>query len=472
MEIISYALLLAMLFLIVFGYGCSVPVHGKGPALMSVNAIIMSSFLLYILFSAALPILIDDFSFTWAISYGGAEQCAKALIVCFLAILSYIVTYRGISCRAMIRFDYIELRSIFVSNDENLVRFLSYIYVFGIAAKVYGVMYIGGIDSAMAQMSAGLRESLALDTRDGFAGMIRSFSTCADYSITALLIRYIMGKRKNLFLLTFYLALFCLTMFLTYIASGKRTFVAQYILAIIVALVYRVKFVSLRWVYVLIFGSLLFGWFTLWFRSVYVAGLHGIYIGPENAPWSHGSYLGMYFFNQEFAFFETIVLSMQASDTIISMFGGALDAFYVTNIEPLGYLIPRAIWSSKPDSYYDMSYAVSSIMFGSNLGDEASGMASSYIGTMWIIFGIFGVVIYSSILAFFAAIFDVWYVREGIFLDYLGVMLYALIVFSAFIFWRQGGIGFAIISIGISQIGLIAGLIISWNIGVGKIKLN
>ena len=455
MELLSYFLLVLLAHQVFVGFKISIKWFNGRASVISSNSIVMVLFLIYVLFSAVLPIIFDDFVFTWAVAYGGAEQCVYALVLCVFAIFVYNYSYLFFGSYYKNR---IISSSIVVRDDDNFYYLLYFMAAIGVVLRILIVYKIGGLSSAISQMSGGVREALAIDNRDALVGLLRSFATIGDFAVTLLLCQLIIGRRGGVVLGCLYLALFLFVMFLSYISSGKRTSLAEYIIAILVVYFYRVKFFGIVWSVLLVALAVGFGWVTLWFRSIYAASVSGIYISFDDAHWSHGSLLGMYFFNLEFAFFESIVLSMQSKDIILDMFGGSLLSFYTTNIEPIFYLVPRAIWSGKPNFFYDMSHAVGAVMFNVSLEESIVGIAPSYIGTMWIVGGAIAVFFYSTFVAFISAYSDTWFKYRGVKMDGVGCILYSMMIFSAFIFWRQGGIGYSVIAIITSQIGHILGL--------------
>lgn len=458
-ELISYLLLLIILALNIHLFKIGLSDRRGRRNLVSCNSMVAMLCSVYIVMSAAMPIIVDNFDFTWAPRLSGADMAVSGLLVNLLGVGSYLLAYKWFT-RSSVRTPVIEYevpsgKAREYQEDRTI---LIGMVALGALIKLYLLYRMGGVTESVVQMSSGMREMFGLQTEGGTVGMLRSLGTMGDMAATVLLVRSIARWRQ----LEIWGSVFVATLMLTYLNAGKRTLLVEFLVIAVVAYGFYRKKLDLKYAPHLIFGALFFGWITLWIRSFLAVGLSNIAVDLYAIPWAKGSAFRAYFFSLEFAFFETTVLSVAQAADIVRMFGGALNAFYTTNVEPLFLLIPRAIWPGKPDQFFDLSHGIAAVMFDNSLTLSAmrGGVAPSYIGTSWILGGVIGVVVYSTLIAFIGARADLWFKRleEKNGATAIDIIIYGFAIFTCFVLWRQGGIGYTFISLITNQIGAVVGV--------------
>lgn len=425
------------------------------PALSS-NSIICVLFLIYVVGSASLPIL-DGLEFTWAPSSDPPRFLALALLLALLALVTYSISYRVFRESGKQNSNEGQVHSHAQLQSSQLVIIL--LLVVGVLIKFYLLYRVGGAAEAVTRMSSGLREQFGLEELDSSLTILRSLSSCADLAASMLVCTALFQRRRISLL---YIAIFCAVLTLTYLVSGKRTLLIELVLAIGLAYSLYVRAVSVGRLVYLIPVFLLAGWGTLALRSTVNMASNNIFFDIDQIEWAHGSSAGLYFYSLEFAFMESLALCIERAEQMTDLFGGRLAAFYTTSLEPVLYFIPRALWSGKPAHFWDFSHAVTAEMFSMPLNAVSGGVAPSYIGSAWAIGGPIGVVVYSILLGFIAAKADryaAWHFFSGS-LSPLRLHYYVLCVFACFVLWRQGGLGFAFLSVVTSQLGYIIGLLL------------
>lgn len=420
--------------------------------LISCNTVAVSLYAIYMIFSATLPIVLDDFNFTWVPQVQSDELIFKSLLIALYGGGVYYFGYRyfvALREPSEPRPGFEALRQPVLLAESRVQLTCLIALVVGISLKLYVIASFGGISGAITQMSGGLREALGIDATEAAIGVVRSWATCADFA-ASLLVLLAVRRGKAVW---FYCAILFFTLSLTYLTAGKRTTLVEYLMLAVVGFSVLRRPIKIGALPIWLACGVGFGWVTLMIRSIYAAELNGVAIDVDSVPWSHGSLFGIYFFSLEYAFFETLSLCVERSDQILDLFGGALPAFWVTQIQPIFLIIPRAIWSGKPSDFYDLSHGISAVMFDLPLTDVPAGIAPSYIGTSWVLGGAVGVTFYGLLLAYCAARWDRWFWRGGSITDPVRICLYAILLFAIFVLWRQGGLGFSVISLVTSQLG-------------------
>ncbi|WP_298885732.1 hypothetical protein [uncultured Bradyrhizobium sp.] len=457
-ESACYILMLVMAGLIIFGFRSTIRDTRGSRALFSINGVMVTMFLLYVWVSAALSVLFDNFEFTWAPHYSGAENALPILLICLFALASYMAGYSFFGRIALSR-----LRSL-KQFEESLwgppepkmlvrVAALSMI-VIGILLKLYAILQTGGLDESVIRLSGGLRENLNIGQEDVTLTWVRNFSGIAEVAASWMLVIAIRRRRG----LVLWGALFIVTVALVYLGNfGKRTYLLEPLFAVVLAFHFYVRRLQLSSMPYVLVGVIVFGMGSQLLRAVLPAYMNNIDISYIDASWSHGSWLGFYFYSLEFAFFEAMTVTIYESDQIIEMFGSTANAFYITNIEPMLYLIPRYFWPDKPTAFIDMGHATTTLMFGGSPSTVEWGTAASYIGNSWALGGPIGTALYSFMLAFIAAYSDVFMMRATGENKDAKILVYSVLLFAAFILWRQGGLGWSFMSLVPNQIGYILG---------------
>lgn len=447
-----YALMALMGFLIYVGIRLGIrDQYGLRP-LFSANNVMLILFILYVFLSAALSIVFNNFEFTWATNYSGAEYALPTLVLCIGALAIYIYAYRFfLSTR----------RSVHLAHESpdasRLVTTAALVLTsIGLGLKIYVFFAMGGLRGSVTQMSPGLIESLAIANLDYTVSTVRNLSGISEVAVVWMLVVSI-RRRQGLLL---WGALFSVTMILVYMAAAKRSYLIEPFVAIILAYHFYIRKLRLWLLPFLLAATLVFGMGSLFVRAVLPATINDIEISPFDVPWAHGTWLGFYFYSLEFSTFETMTIAIQEYDKIIALFGSSLEAFYTTNIEPIFYVVPRVVWPGKPLLFIDLSMAMTAVIFGQSLGASEWGTAASYIGNSWVLGGAFGVVGYSTFLAWLAASSDWYLFRSSAVNKDIAINVFSVALFSAFVLWRQGSLGYSFIQLVPNQIGYLAGFVI------------
>jgi len=430
---------------------------GQRPLLSALNVVI-ALYILYVLLPAIL-VAMNHGEFVWAPGYESEGGFLNTILACILGLGSFI--YGNVIQKSMHqRRSFVARTKVSAARhsppiDETLDWLLPILLItFGMLIKLYVIWSLGGPSGAIARLSGGARDRLDLYDANAPLIALRTLSGIADAGATWLLINCV-RRRKRLLLP---LIIFSLVLATSYITIGKRLVLILPIVAVLLAWHSYRRRLTLRaapWALVLV---TIFGIASLFFRIYLPASIAHISINLEHVAYAQGSPLLFYFYSLEFSTVEMITVSMRSAAQINEMFGGRMDAFWTTNIVPFSYGIPRALMPGKPDAFYDLSHAVSSVLIGTNLHDSQVGYASTIIGTSYIIGGLVGIVVMMFLFGWVVGIID----HQAQFKtpSTRRIIWHALQLTLVFQFFRQGTLGWTFIVTIVQQYGFVLALIV------------
>jgi hypothetical protein len=444
-----YFLLVVIFVLILVGVRLGIEDGDGCQHLVTTHNAILFLFFFYVLLSASLSVVFDGFAFTWAPYYSGANNALPILGIATFALVSYLFVYNFVANTAgnsSGMFQSREPRSIVTS----LAVLLTLV---GIGLKLYVIRQRGGLEESVTRMSGGLAEAYGMAASDTSVGQLVNLSGMAEVASCWLLIQAIRRRRLRVLWGT----MFLIVLGLSYFILPKRSILIEPILTVIIAVSFYVYKIRISMLPIAAIGIFVFGMWSLFIRVILPASFNNVDIYFAEVPWAHGSIIGFYVYSLEFSTFEAMTVAINNADTLVKIFGGTLSAFYTTNIEPLLYIVPRAFWPGKPKEFYDFSQGLATLIAGSPLNQQTAGIASTYIGTSWVLGGMFGLTAFSALIAWVAAINDLFFMRSLSRNKDIVIILYSIGIFTAFQLMRQGGLGYVFMMIVPSQAGYLLG---------------
>ena len=424
----------------------------KATSIISAYSVVIWLFFLYLALPATLIVSLNNEAYVWIPEYGTSEWISITALLCIFSLFIFLIAY---------------FYGPTPIKRENFTRSIGFrrrpwsvsiaLIAIGLTLKIYVYIASGNTETNLARLSVGVRESLGIEMISPTLVALRYLSGIADAAATWLLISALKEKRK----VQLYAVLFVFVIAFTFIGSGKRLFLLWPLLTVLVAYSCYNKRITRSAIPIGIGIVSMFGFATLAFRIYAPAFVSSVEIDLENVFWAQGSLLKFYFFSLEFASFEALTLVLDQTDQIVDLFGGPLSAFYTTNIEPLLYFVPRAIWNSKPDVFLDLSHAYRVFILGGAL-EDGGGVAATILGTAWTIGKFPGLLIALIIFARVCRTIDNSQ-PIGKNASPSNVVWYSLALVAVFHAFRQGTFGWTVIILLFQQSGLVLGfLLIIW----------
>lgn len=447
--IFSWLLVLAIAFTLTLGLW-SAPKGLRGASILSCYVLVLGLFAVYFLLPPILLLWLRDGSYVWAPAYGGYRGMVLTELSVLMCILIFIITYKA-ARRAQSGQSTIE-RSIYTGKKADVTSWI--LVIVGIMMKLGVVFLSGGFQSTITRLSRGIEDSLGLDALPGYITVLKNLSGIGDIAVVWLFLNALKTQRPSRLLNV----VLVFTLSLSFATTGKRLFLLAPIFMIILGLHYYRKPLTISKAPLAVLIVLLVGFGTLMYRIYAPATLTDVNIDLYQVPWAEGSLLRFYFFSLEFSTFETLSVNLFDRDKIIRLFGGGLQAFYVTNIEPMTYLIPRVYWPDKPTVYYDLSHANRAFMLGGGM-DDGGGVAATILGTSWTIAGPIGQFIAIAGLAAFCAMVDGARAVRGI-PSPKSLIVYCFLIMLVFHLFRQGTLGWTLIIVVSQHVGMILGFFV------------
>jgi hypothetical protein len=423
----------------------------RGAPLVSCYTTILLLLAIYFFLPAMSLLVLRDGRYVWVDGYGIGD-IALTSVVCILALVAFVLGYayaaRFRSPRAVISVPMPRV------GHEGVV--IAWVLIgAGIAAKLYLLFVAGGFEESVIRLSSGIRKSLKMDDEISTIGTaIRYLSSAADAATIWLLLRGMYRKNLNIALVIVFLAVIVLS----FMGTGKRLYVVWPIVCAVLGYHFYMRPLKVKNLPVAVIGILLIGFGSLMFRIFLPATFAGANIDLYRVPWAEGSIIKFYLLSLEFGSFEILTFDIYNSDLLIGMFGGLVEAFYITNIEPLSFFVPRAIWPSKPEIMLDLAHANRAAILGGGL-TAGGGINSTLLGTAWTFAGPLGLAVSMGALGAFASLVDRGKSVCGI-PSPARIVLYGFWIVVCFQFFRQGTIGWTVIITVYQQIGAIAAFII------------
>jgi hypothetical protein len=421
---------------------------------VSAYLIVILLFILYFIFPSFL-ILINNGEYTWATHFGGREKFMITQVVVLISLFIFCTTYHLVYSSSKVnRFRFYGSPSEFIKDSPSATLAAWILVILGSTLKVVTIFLSGGLETVITRLSGGLSNSLGVDSVSGYTVIILYLSGIADIGITWLLVRAIHKKEK--IKITFFI--FSAIILISFFITGKRLFLILPLISLSLSIHRDWKYIGYKWLYFSVLIILGIGFCSLMFRIYAPSILNGFEIDLEAAHWSDGSILKFYFYSLEFATFEFLSLNLFARETLIDFFGGSFGTFYKTNIEPFLYLVPRLFWSAKPEIFVDISHANSAMISSNRFGE--SGIASTILGTSFVIAGPIGLFFALAFLGGVSALVDKHWNRGYKSKSYSGILRHGFLLVFIFHFFRQGSLGWTAIIIVSQHLGMIIGLLI------------
>lgn len=442
----SISLLVLFFALLMF----SIRMQGtKRAPLISTFNIVTGLFLVYFFLPALLLITLNRSEYVWIHDQGGHDQVSVTLLVCIFSLACYVLGYFSHRPNPQTR---ISEQPHATHSIESIALALTAI---GITLKVTALLGSGGIETNILRFSGGLKENLGIDSIDSKMIAIRNLGGIADAGATWYFLNKLRQKKKILL----GAIIFGTTITITYFGAGKRLYLLWSIIAAAIGFHHYIKPIKISKLPLIGAITMSLGFLSLMFRIYVPANIAGLEIDLNEVEWAQGSIIKFYFLSLEFASFETLTLTIYQADRIVQLFGSTLYAFYVTNIEPFFYLVPRAVWPSKPELFLDLSHAYRVTAFGGSLDGQGGGIAATIIGTSWTIGGIVGLAISMLLLGIVCRRIDKKFQTTGR-PEIAYIFTHAFCIVIIFHTFRQGTIGWIAVIAIVQQIGIIAGVII------------
>lgn len=425
----------------------SAPKGLRGSSILSCYTLVLGLFAVYFLLPPVLLLWLREGDYVWAPAHGGYDGVILTELSVIMSIWIFIISYHAIR-RSQSRQFTINKPVV----PGRLADVLSWTFVIiGVILKLSVVFLSGGFQSTVTRLSRGIEDSLRLDALPAYITVIKNLSGVGDIAIVWLFLVALQNKR-SVRLLSILLAL---VIALSFATTGKRLFLLAPIFMIILGVHYYRRPLTTSMAPFAILGVLIIGFVTLMYRIYAPASISDVSIDLHQVPWAEGSLFRFYFFSLEFSTFETLTVNLFDREKIVRLFGGSFEAFLVTNIEPISYLVPRVYWSGKPLIFYDLSHANRAFMLGGGM-DEGGGIASTILGTSWTIAGPFGQLIAVVGLAAFSAVVDGAKAIRGI-PSPKALIVYCFLIMLVFHLFRQGTLGWTLIIVVSQHIGIIIG---------------
>lgn len=422
----------------------------RGSPILSSYVLVLALFGFYFWLPPVMLLWLREGDYIWASGYGGYNRIALTEISVLMSIFIFTVTYHAIQQAQRQQFS--------ISAPHTLgksAKITCWIFIFvGIALKISVIILSGGLQSTVTRFSQGIEDSLRLDALPSYITLFTNFSSVADLGIVWLYLVAMHNKRSVglLSIVTF------IIIGLSFATTGKRLFLLAPVFAIVLGVHFYRRPLTTAIAPFAVAGVLALGFGTLMYRIYAPASINDVNIDLYQVPWAEGSILKFYFLSLEFSTFETLSLNLFDRDVLNRMFGGTLEAFFVTNIEPIAYLVPRIFWESKPTVFYDLSHANRAVMLGGSLS-EGGGIAGTILGTSWTIAGPIGQFIAVSGLAALCAFVDGARSIRGI-PSPKALIIYSFMLMFVFHLFRQGTLGWTVIIVVGQHIGLISGFMV------------
>lgn len=435
-------------FLLFFGVRAT-PAGLRGRPIISCYTVVLGLFGVYFFLPAALLVVLKGGEYVWLPRYGGLTAVAATTSLCIMAALLFIAGYafrsRGGSARPRIALP---------TRQRRPAEHLAWLLVAaGIAIKLYVIMTSGGVESTLARMSTGVRIALDIEPIDSSLVALRFASGIADGAISWLLVHRLHHRRRwRLVALVFTLVLA-----LSFFGTGKRLYILWPLVVAALGVHFYVKPLRVTLLPAAILLVLAAGFGSLMFRIYAPASVASAGIDLTEIPWAEGSLIRFYFFSLEFASFELFSLAIYNPELITNQFGGALSAFYTTNIESFSYFVPRAIWPGKPPLILDVAHANWVVVLGGSIR-EVGGLNSMLPGTSWALGGPLALLVTMLGLGWLSAAADGRSEIRGIPTPRT-LLIYAFEIVLVFHLFRQGTLGWTAIIVVLQQLGMFLAVI-------------
>ena len=421
-----------------------------GRPLVSAYTVILGLFALYMFMPALMLLVFQNGEYVWLPSYGGYGSIALTAFVTVAALACFLGAYW---LRARAGPQTAEVAPFRAPGPAT--RTLAWaMIVLGVLLKLYALYAAGGIEESTIRLSAGARNAVGVDELSSSINMIRYLSGMADASIVWLVLHQLASRRFNIVPFV----VFAIVIGLSFFGTGKRLFLLWPLVALVLGFHYYVRPLRVNLAPVAIAVVILAGFATLMSRVFLPAQAAEIEIDLYQVYWAQGSLLSFYFFSQEYASFEVFTLAIENSDAVVRLFGDAVNAFYITNIQPISYFVPRVFWPGKPEFLVDLAHAYRIYVSGGEL-TSGGGINGTLTATSWTFGGPIGVAVAMTAMGYLSATMDASRTVKGQ-LSPIGIVWYAFGLVTVFHLFRQGTLGWTVMIVIYQQLGLFAAFIL------------
>lgn len=455
--------LIAWIFLVILTFftihRCQIDKRGHRH-LISANGIVVITFSLYFLVPALNPIITDG-NFYWAESY--SSKFIVLIVMCSLiwALTMYTLGYLLSLKSNNPSISHITQKSNIQDSNQIAINTSLLLIATGILMKLIAISVGGGIEDTIIRMSRGVADTQDITESTSIVGQIRNLSGISEAGATYLLLES-MRTKKNKWR---GLIIFCIVTGFALISTGKRLYILWPMLVAIAGFSWYRHTLQPKHFFLLLPIGLGFGFITLMFRIYaplyFAGGLSNLDL--TDVPWAKGSLWLFYFNSLEFSFFELTAAAFVDNEVIDRIFGGSFLAFYRPHIEPFFYIIPRALWTDKPESFMDISHAMTTLIFQSEFTSKSYGIATGLTGTSYILGGFPGFTLSFFVLGLICRRIDKKYIgrystgEQVLSMQIVWFAFWLMVVFHIF---RQGTIGWVFMITIIQQLGVLIGFFV------------
>jgi oligosaccharide repeat unit polymerase len=429
--------------------------------LLSAHGLVLMMFFVFLILPATTPVFLSEYQLYWASAFSGPQNVLAGLFLVWASIAIFLASYRLFRHSPNVIPKSSENPPL--GADPTTISVLFALVGLGILLKVLVVQIGGGIDMTIMRMSRGVAENMGISREgSGLILMVRSFSIVGDLAAVWLLVLAMARRRWRLAAFLLFIAMIAMTIGII----GKRLFVIWPLLAFALAFSHYVYKIRPKHILIVIAAIFLFGWLSLSFRIFAPLSAAGSLnsFDIRAVPWAQGSAWRFYFGSLEFAYFDLTVASINGREIVTKLFNGQLEMLYKTHIEPFFFIVPRAIWPSKPEQFLDLAHGLAALTFFEDVATVDLGINSALTGTSWLSGGVFGVVFAFGFLGYVAARSDKFYYSGKVSMmpSALRIIIYAYFLMVVFHLFRQGTFGWVFMIAVIQQLGGISAVVLLW----------
>ena len=341
--------------------------------MISGYTITLVTMLIYIAFSAAIPIFFNAMQFVNATNYSSEGQILGTLCVSWVAVVLFVISYFYFARTRPIRMEPMRL----YRPSRADFHILAYVMLaVGLGMKALFVQRSGGLQTLLLSRSGGLAQSLGLsDDVDRGTIYLNEVSFIADAAACWLLLTALRVRKSVLV----HVLIFAITLGFSFLLTPKRLVLLAPILAVLTGFGIYVWPLRLRYAPYFVLGAVGFSLITLLGRIFLPAYLAGVDV-LDFANLERVRYFVLHLMGMDLGFFEGTAVAIYGSNDVIAKFGSWGNAFYLPNVEPFFYVVPRFIWPLKPDHFVDVSVAVGTVMYGGTLERRTGAMGLVSLG--------------------------------------------------------------------------------------------
>lgn len=393
----------------------------------------------YIIFPAYYDWIILGYGSNWVQLDGNVTALFDyALLICIIGVISFGLGYKWFSKRKLYYTPYNSERTYVFRSIKTILIIISIFTFIGLASK-YLVLASYGPINILETLSPSKRVEAVKDS-GGVSTYISVMQYFFDWSILLFSFYSILSRRLNKLLWIILL----IGVFIIYVTVPKRSAVIPLFIFPLIWYHYRVKPIAFN--KGVLYSILLFlsSFIFLMFRIIIPLVAEGSTYSLDAVGVILSDPLIFYFESPELSIFDMVLLAIQNGESILSANGGFLALLIQSNITPILYLIPRAIWPDKP-----VFRELGQIFYTYTIGapqDTEVGFAISIFSTLYVFGGIFGIILGMFLLGRMMR-FLYFFFKPWSSVNVTGLFWYTLVVWNSFQFIRFGSFGFLVLLI-------------------------